>query len=84
MNLSAIRPSFSELSPEARLQFIMDIRFRRRTNAEAKQRRASRAASKPGATKCQKSATKCIDNISADQAAQLLALLGAEEIETDG
>lgn len=76
MDLRAIRPSFSELSQQEKLDLIMKIRMARRFNAEAKQSRAVRAASKPRAPKHEKQAQNSLANLTPEQAAQLLKLLG--------
>lgn len=76
MNLAAIRPSFSTLSEAERLELIMKIRNARRFNAEAKAARATRAVKKPGAPKHHKQANNALTNMSPEQAAKLLALLG--------
>lgn len=81
MNLAAIRPSFNQLSEKERLDLILKIRAKRRFNLEAKKSRAVRAASKPRASKHEKKALFTLENITAEQAAQLLALIGGETNE---
>jgi hypothetical protein len=76
MNLAKIRPSFSSLSDDERLELILKIRNTRRFNAEAKAARVTRAAKKPGAPKHHKQANDSLLSMSPEQAAQLLALLG--------
>jgi len=76
MDLAKIRPSFSSLSEAERLDLIMRIRNTRRSNLEAKAARVTRATKKPGAPKHHKQANDSLLNMSPEQAAQLLALLG--------
>jgi hypothetical protein len=81
MDLSKLRMSLSKLSRINQMQLIMDIRFRRRNNLTVIKTRQVRTAKSPSTPKAVKNATLAIDNMSPEQAAQLLALLG--DIEND-
>lgn len=76
MNLAKIRPSFSELDQVERVALILEIREHRRYSLETVKKRATRAASSPKASLSEKNASKALNEMTAEQAAQLLALIG--------
>jgi len=82
MDLSKIRPSFSDLSEQDQLQLIRSIRERRQYTPQAVSRRQTRASKSPTTPKHIKGAVKSLDNITPEQALQMLAMLGELNEET--
>lgn len=78
MDLAKIRRSFSQLDEGEQRDLIEEIRARRRNNLLAVKARRTSAAKAPSAKKHQKEANFALTNLSPQQAADLLALLGEE------
>jgi hypothetical protein len=76
MNLAQLRPSFASLSEHDQHELIMDIRLRRRNALLAVKSRQTRAAKSPSTPRNLKQANSAINNLSPEQALQMLALIG--------
>jgi hypothetical protein len=79
MNLANLKVSFSSLDEHSQHALIMEIRLRRRNALTAVKSRQTRAARSPSTPKHIKDATSAIDNMTPEQAAQILAMLEEDE-----
>lgn len=82
MNLTALKPSFIDLDPSEQIRLIEEIRLRRQQSLVTIKARRERAAKSASAPKHHKQAIFSLENLTPEQALQLLAMLEEPKNET--